>query len=301
LFGLDVCDYPNKFAVHSPEVLSGYPTEDGLGFILAWWIAAKIMGARAYMQFVERYAKPGTVATYNTRQNDGKPRTATPEDIAIAQQVVQTMGYGGAPGAAIPDSIELELFGPAAMKGSGGTADPKTFVEWCDDQIARAIRTTSALQQLGQHGSRSALETLVKGANRVAFWDAMGVSSTWTRDIALPITRLNYPALERLCPTIAIHVDDEPGPEVILERVKDLVSVGAPLDADKVAAKIGMADLLVAKGDTEARMLFQAKAIETLPSAQQTIPANENVEDVNAPKNGAIAPIEPEEEEDPES
>lgn len=275
LFGFDVCDYPNKFLVHNPCVLYAYPTNDGLGTALAWWIAAKIMGARSYIQFVEKYSKPGTVAKYNTKQSDGKPRTATPEDIELAQSVVQAMGYGGSPGAAIPDSIELELFGPAAMKGSVGTSDPKTFVEWCDNQIARAIRTTDGLQGLQRNGARSAMETLAKGANRVAFYDAVGLSGTWTRDIAAAITRLNYPSLERLCPTVVIHVDDEPGPEIILERVKDLVSVGAPLDADNVVAKVGMSDVLAAKGDKESRILYQAKAIEALPSVQQQTPIQE--------------------------
>ena len=72
-----------------------------------------------------------------------------------------------------------------------------------------------------------------------------------------------------------IHVDDEPGPEVIIERVKDLVSVGAPLDADKVVAKVGMSDVLAAKGDKESRILYQAKAIEALPSVQQQTPIQE--------------------------
>jgi hypothetical protein len=286
LFGFDVCDYPNKFLIHNPVVLYAYPTNDGLGTALAWWIAAKIMGARSYMQFVEKFAKPGTVAKYNTKNNDKIPRNATKEDIELAQEVVRTMGYGGAPGATIPDSIELELFGPAAMKGSSGTADPRTFVEWCDDQIARAIRTTSALQGLQRNGARSAMETLAKGANRVAFYDAIGLSGTWTRDIAAAITRLNYPTLERLCPAVVIHVDDEPGPEVTLERVKDLVSVGAPLDADKVAAKVGMADLLAAKGDQEARILYQAKAIEALPPQKQT----EDADVIETPTNPPAAP-----------
>lgn len=289
MYGLDVEYYPNKFLIQVPEVLSGYPTEDGLGFILAWWIAAKIMGARSYMQFVEKYSKPGTIGKYSTKQHDGKPRNATPEDIDIAQHVVQSMGYGGAPGAVIPDSIELELFGPAAMKGSSGTSDPKSFVEWCDDQIARAIRTTSSLQSLQSNGARSAMETLLKGANLVRFYDAMGVSSTWTRDVAAAITRLNYPSLEHLCPAIVLYVDDEPGPEVLLERIKDLVSIGAPVDADKAAAAIGMGHLLAAKGDKEARILYQAKAMEVIPSQQQTVQQDEQSgTSSSAPSNGAL-------------
>jgi hypothetical protein len=272
MFGFNANDFPNKFLIHTSEVLSGYPTEDGLGFILAWWIAAKLMGARNFIQFIEKYAKPGTVATYNTKQSDGKPRDATPEDIALAQQVVQSMGYGGAPGAAIPDSIELELFGPAAQKGGNSTSDPKAFVEWCDDQIARAIKTTSALQGLQRNGSRSALEVLVKGSDKVTFYDAVGLSGTWTRDVALPITRLNYPSLERLCPTIVLQIEDEPGPDAMLERIQTLVGIGAPLDADKAVAAVGMAHLLADKNDPDARILFQAKALEVMPTQKQNVP-----------------------------
>jgi hypothetical protein len=295
LFGLDVVDYPNKFLVHVGHVLGGYPTEDGLGFILAWWIAAKMMGARSYMQFVEKYSKPGTVAQYNTKNDTGKPRNATEEDIALAQQVVQAMGYGGAPGAVIPDSIDLELFGPAAMKGSSGTADPRTFVDWVDDQIARAIRTTSALQSLQKNGARSALETLAKGANRVAFYDAMGLSATWTRDVGGAIVRLNYPTLERLMPTVVIHVDDEPGPEVMLDRIERAVAVGMPLDADKAAQAVGLAGMLAAKGDADARVLYVAKGIEALPP-QKPSDANDE-EQPEAPEDGATGTTNEEETE----
>lgn len=275
LFGIDVCDYPNKFLINVPEVLSGYPTEDGLGFVLAWWIAAKLMGARNYMQFVERYAKPGVLAYYNTKHDDGMPRNAGTEDIELAKQIVQTVGFGGAPGAAIPDSVRVELFGPAA-KGTASTSDPKTFALYCDDQIARAIRTTDALQGLQTHGARAALEVMAKGAKRVAFYDSMGLSATWTRDVSRAITRLNYPGLERFAPTVVLHIDDEPGPEVMLERVKDAVGVGMPLDADKTAPAVGMGHLLVGKGDTEARVLYPVKAIEEKPGAATIMPPEDD-------------------------
>lgn len=269
MFGIDVCDYPTKFLVHSPELLSGYPTADGLGFIIGWWIAMKIMGVRSYSQFVERFGKPGTLAYYNTGGTLGKPRDASDEDKAIAQAFIQAVGYGGAPGGVLPDSIKMELFGPAAMKGSAGSADPKTFSEYCDDQIARAVRTTSGLQGGQKYGSRSALETMMVDANRVANYDAAGLSATWTRDIALPIATLNYATYARLAPTVFIQVDNEPGPEVMLERIKDAVSLGMPIDADKAAGAIGMKNLLVAKGDRYARVLYLVKPVEPmLPTAE---------------------------------
>jgi phage gp29-like protein len=289
-FGVDVCDYPGKFLVHVPEILSGYPTEDGLGFVIAWWIAAKIMGARSFMQYIEKYSKPGTVARYNTKNDTGQPRNATPEDIDLAVQVVQQMGFGGLPGVAIPDSIELDLFGPGAKGSKGGTADPQTFATWCDDQIARAIRTTDGLQGLQKNGARAAMETLLKGADRVAFYDAIGLAATWTRDTSCPITRLNYPTFERLAPTIVIHVESEPGPDVILERAAKAVAIGMPLDADKVAAKTGMTDMLADRNDPNVRVLYPVKALEILPPANQS----------PAPEVGEPKKPEPTDEEDQE-
>jgi hypothetical protein len=277
LFGIDVCDYPNKFLVHVPEVLSGYPTEDGFGFVIAWWLAAKIMGARSFMQYMERYSKPGVLATYNTSNelDNNKPRNAIKEDIALAQSLVQQMGFGAIPGATIPDSIKVELFGPGAKGSTGTTADPEKFVAWCDDQIARAIRTTDALQGLQKNGARSAMETLAKSANKVAFYDSVGLGGTWTRDAARPITRLNYAALERLTPAIVINVDDEPGPSEILGRAERAVAIGLPLDADKAGAAFGLGHLMVTKGDTEARMLYPVKPLEAMPPQLPSKPVEE--------------------------
>ena len=115
------------------------------------------------------------------------------------------------PGAAIPDSIELELFGPAAMKGSGGTSDPKRSSSGAT--IRSPGNSHDGRAQGLQQKRRSIGDGVIKGANRVAFYDAVGLSGTWTRDIAAAITRLNYPSLERLCPAIVIHVDDEPVPK----------------------------------------------------------------------------------------
>ena len=114
------------------------------------------------MQFVEKYLKPGTVAKYNTKQSDGKPRTATKEDIEIAQSVVR---HGLRRFARSGDSRQHRAgaFRPRSDERVWRHERPKTFVEWCDNQIARAIRTTDGLQGLQQNGARSAMETLAKG------------------------------------------------------------------------------------------------------------------------------------------
>ena len=92
------------------------------------------MGARSHMQFVEKHS--GDRSQHNTKQSDGKPRTATPEKTSSSRNpLCKPWATEVRPERRFPDSIELELFSSAAMKGSGGTSDPKTFVEWCDNQI----------------------------------------------------------------------------------------------------------------------------------------------------------------------
>jgi hypothetical protein len=55
----------------------------------------------------------------------------------------------------------------------------------------------------------------------------------------------------------------------MLERIKDAVSLGMPIDADKAASAIGMTSLLVAKDDKTARMLYLVKPVEPmLPTAE---------------------------------
>lgn len=296
-FGIDTCDYPNKFLVHVPEILSGYPTEDGLGFVIAWWLAAKILGARSFFQYMERYSKPGVLATYNTsNEKDNKePRNAVKEDIALAQLLVQQMGFGAVPGAAIPDSIKVTLFGPGANSASGTTADPEKFIALCDDQIARAIRTTDALQGLQKNGARAAMETLAKSANMVAFYDSVGLGGTWTRDVAKPVTRLNYPSLEHLTPAVVLHVDDEPGPTEILGRAERAVAIGLPIDADKAGAAFGLGHLMVTRGDVNARILYPVKALEAMPPQLPSENADETK--TEEPKDGAAEELQTEEEE----
>ena len=72
-----------------------------------------------------------------------------------------------------------------------------------------------------------------------------------------------------------IHVDDEPGPEVIIERVKDLVSVGVRSMLTRSSQRLACRTCSRPRGDKESRILYQAKAIEALPSVQQQTPIQE--------------------------
>ncbi len=279
LFGIDVCKFPNKFIVHWPQLLGGYPTEDGLGMILAFYIAMKVMGVRGGGQYIERFGKPWVKAKYTTSHDNEptRPRNATDEDIKAAQAAVQSLGVGGLAGATLPDSIDLELAGPGVKAQSSGLTHDK-WIDFLDDQIARAIKTTSAMQNLQKNGARSALEEIGKGAKRVGYYDAAGVSATLTRDLALAIVRLNYPGKEHLVPTVLVHVDDKPGPEVMLERIGDAVKIGMPIDADKAAAATGLGSLLAAKDDPTARILYPVKAIDAIPPQKPTQESDETAE-----------------------
>jgi hypothetical protein len=88
----------------------------------------------------------------------------------------------------------------------------------------------------------------------------------------------------------------------MLDRIERAVAVGMPIDADKAAQATGMSNLLVAKGDADARVLYVAKSIEALPP-QKPSDAGANEEQTEAPEDGAPDEQQPppmgDEEEDP--
>lgn len=304
LFGIDILDYPNKFISYHPHVVSGYPQKDGLGMLLAWYLVLKAMAVRGGGEYIERFVKPWALATYASSYDDQgkKSRNATPEDIEAASAAMQALGLSGLSFATLPDSIDVKLFGPGTNKGGGeGKLAQTVFADWIDDQVARAILTTSAMQQLKATGARNALEVLARGAKRVYWFDSVVLAAALTRDLGDAIVRLNYPGKEHLAPTLLIHTDDEPSPEVMLDRYAKAAQAGFPIDADKAASHAGLADVLADPENADARILYPVKALDVLPPQKPTdLEAVEETTDEDESTKPTKAEVAPEKTEDVE-
>ena len=98
LYGLRLADHPGKFIYHAPKVRGDYPTREGLGRQIAYWMTIKNIATRLAPQYLERYAIPWPDFEFNTADaaanNNATPRVATDDDIAGAQVAARALGNG---------------------------------------------------------------------------------------------------------------------------------------------------------------------------------------------------------------
>src|SRR5437016_3905133 len=52
MYGLRVDDIPGKFVIHAPQIRGGYPTRNGLGRQLAYWITLKLVATRGAPKYL---------------------------------------------------------------------------------------------------------------------------------------------------------------------------------------------------------------------------------------------------------
>jgi len=148
-------DFPGKFVVFEPSLADEYQTRCGLGRVLAYFMAFKRFGVRDFLGYAERFGKPMPVARWTT-SNDGNPRPADEDDIATAYDIVRDIGRGSQPGAAIPDSIELDVFGASDNSMADGIVHP-VLIQLCNQEISKAVLGGTLSTDVGDTGGNRAL------------------------------------------------------------------------------------------------------------------------------------------------
>ncbi len=272
IYGLRTADYPGKFCIHTPQLRGDYPTREGLGRVIAWFMLMKLIGVRGAAQFIERFAKPFALAYYNTGtvETQGKPRVADDDDIKMAAAALQALGVGSLSSATLPDSVKVDLSGPG-FGGSAGAINHKGLVDLLNDEISKAVRGGTLTTSAGDKGARSLGEVHEQGDVRNARLDAACLADTLDRDLLKPLCDLNHPGRAHLCPTIKIHVE-KVDPDQILERALKIAAVGGPVDGRWLADTFGVR--LTKRDDPEAVRLAPLKPVDlfALESATSTDP-----------------------------
>lgn len=232
IHGMRLADYPHKFTTHSPRVRGDYPTREGLGRILGFWFTLKAMAVANGASAVERYARPWAIAYFSTG-SDGKPRPASEEDIARANQAMNALGTGSLSSAVLPDSIKVGL-----ERVEGGITQQE-FIKYCDSQIGEIALGQNQTTSLGPHGSQAAVAVLKEGSRELFGYDALSLSATLRRDVARSIVTLNRPGLERLTPRIVLHID-RPDAVRLVDLADKASRLGMPIDARALADMVGL-------------------------------------------------------------
>jgi phage gp29-like protein len=251
LYGIVTADYPGKFIVHSPQLRGDYPTRDGLGREIAYWMVLKGIAARGAGQYLERFGKPWVTGSYNTGdvETAGKPRTANTDDIAAANAAAAALGLGSIASAVLPDSITLSIDHP-----TGGITQAE-FLSICNAEMSKAVVGQTLTTEVGASGGNRALGQVQKEGSRELFrYDAACLSETLKRDLVAWIVKLNFPDDVRLMPQVTLHVDEKPDPLQAMQVAQLAVNAGMPVDADDLAQRLGLK--LVDPQNADARRLF---------------------------------------------
>lgn len=273
-FGLRIRDVPGKFALHTPSLRADYPTRDGLGRILGWWMVIKLMAVRGASQFVERFGKPWVLGYFNTgdEETDGEPRAASEEDIAAAMSIMEALGFGSLATGLLPDSIKVTLDGPG-IKGSTGSINHKELIALCDEQILTCVRGGTLQQDAGEKGARSLGEVHAEGDVRNARFDGRCLEDTLHQDVIWWLCHLNYPGEENLCPVTRVDFESV-SPAELLDRADKLAKIGASPDGADIAKRVGVK--LADQSDPKAVRLAPVKPVDffalTPAAAMENIP-----------------------------
>lgn len=238
-FGLRVLDYPGKFLIHTAQFRADYPTRDGLGRVIVWMMAIKLMAMRGAGDFVERFSKPWAWGQYTTEeQTMGKPRAANDLDIQSLTEALAALGAGSLAGAALPDTVKIMLDGPA-IKGATGAINHAELIALCDAQTSKAVRGGTLQADAGEKGARSLGEVHAEGDVRNARYDAQCLADRLKAEVVWWLCHLNYPGYEHLCPGVTIHVE-QITPDQILDRATKFAAMGGKPDARWLAQILGI-------------------------------------------------------------
>jgi phage gp29-like protein len=256
IFGWRVADYPGKFLVHSPQLRADYPTREGLGRELAYWMVLKHVAMRAAPSYLERFSDPPSDITWSTGKEDGRHRVASNEDRAKADAAARA---GALRGFVHPDSIKWEIKAP---DGAGGRSKV-TFVEWakfCNDEMTKAVLGSTLGTDVASSGSRALGDTQRKDTLALVQLSAEMIADSIDDSYVRTWCEINYPGEDDLWPHAQATIEDDPDPNTLVDRAVRLVNVGMPIDADKLADLVGMP--LVGVDDVDARVLKPVKQTE---------------------------------------
>ncbi len=238
-FGLRVSDYPNKFVLHTPQVRADYPTREGVGRVIAWMMAIKLMAMRGAGDFVERYSKPWAIGYFNTIEGNGtNPRVANEIDIQTLDAALAAIGAGSLSNVTLPDCLKVVLDGPG-VKGATGTINHEKLISVCNDEISKAVRGGTLTSDAGDKGARSLGEVHAENDVRNARYDAACLADRLKEELVKPLCHLNYPGEEHLTPGVTVHVE-ELSPEQILDRATKYAAMGGKPDGKWLAAVLGI-------------------------------------------------------------
>lgn len=233
-------DFPAKFILFEPMIVEDYPTRQGCGRSMSYWMGFKRFMAREMLGSGERFGKPFPLAKFRT-QDDGNPRAATGEDIESAKDVVVKIGKGSAPGAVLPDSIDLTVVAAMAHTERGQSIQA-AFIDLCNSEESKAILANTLTSEVGRGGGNRALgEVMERGESQLIKDLAGQFDDCVTTQLVRWYVQLNYgpDAARRLCPKYVTDVNDPENLDSEAKVLETLVNLGLSVPVAEVHQRFG--------------------------------------------------------------
>ena len=261
---------PHKFVVHQTAAKSGLPIRGGLARVVSWYYLFANFTLKDWMTFLEVYGLPLRVGKYQNGTSE--------DDIRLLAQAVGQIGSDA--GAVLPQSMVIEF-----VQSGGAAANPDMFrgmLTYIDDAVSKVVlgQTSSSDAKAGGLGSGQAnLHGDVR--QDIADADAVELSATLTRDVALPIVLFNRGPRKRY-------------PQIIVGR-PDAVDVKEFLDAADRGVKMGVP--IAVSTWRERTGIPEPKAGEPVLMATAQQPAQEPLKGQDGPdprqkpRNGLLDPL----------
>lgn len=228
--GLYLNSLPGKFITFEPCVTGDVPTREGVGRVVAYWMAFKRWASRDLLSYIERFGKPMPVCTYKTGRE-----TADEDDVALAQSIVQDIGRGTQPGAYLPDTLTLTFPSSQSAGGSGGADKTihSAFIDKCNNEITIGVLGNTLTTSVGSSGGNRALGQVHENEEQYLIESiASQVDECITRYIVFWLVKLNFgddalKYLPQYRTAIEPEIDMKPAADVLRILVESGLQVAA--------------------------------------------------------------------------
>lgn len=225
--------YAGKFIIHTPALSGQYPTRDGEGRYVAFYMLLKRMVVRCTGQDFERVIRPWVLGYYNRAVKAGHELpVAAEKDILALDAAMAAFGAGSMNSASLPNTVKVELLrAVAAMSAT-------EFLSFLNRSIAKALLGQAFTTEPGPNGNLATAEVADGNTSKVLEYSANALAETIREHLVRVWMRLNHPNLPRhFCPRVIADVSNLPGPEKLIAIAKTATDIGLPVDRDDLAAR----------------------------------------------------------------
>ncbi len=170
----------NKFIVHAPHSVSGFPQRGGLLRVSAMVYLAKNLAMKDWMIFTEVFGMPVRIARYEP--------SATAEEKRELLHMLESLGSNAA--GVFSRAVELQVI----EANRGGTGPPyERLAEFLNREMSKAwLGQTLTTDVSGQKGSFAASAVHQKVRRDILVDDVRKEGRTIRRDLLTPLVRMRF-------------------------------------------------------------------------------------------------------------